>query len=68
MAQKYFRFPVCFYEAAEKMTIAQRDEFYEALLNYVFLGKVYTMSQTVEAFFWLIRPYLDKEKKRMEGM
>ena len=65
MKQKYFKFPLCFYEAAEKMTVPQRAEFYNSIFDYVFSGKTYTLTQAVEPFSRLALPYLDKEKSRL---
>ena len=63
MAQKYFRFPVCFWEAAQKMKPNDRAAFYEAVITYSFTGTEPELTDGIRGFWPLAKMYLPKPKR-----
>ncbi len=67
MAQKYFRFPVYFWEAAQSMTARDKAAFYAAIVDYSFTGVEPTLTGTVSIFWKLAKPLIHPPQSKEEG-
>ena len=65
MARKYFRFPVCIWEAAQQMKPNDRAKFYEAVVTYSFTGAEPKLSQNIRRIFELTKVYLPRPKQEV---